>query len=138
MKNTDTPIRILVADDFDPWRAQTRCILHERPEWQIVSEACDGLEAVRKAAELHPEVVLLDIRMPLLGGIEAAQNILRDSPEAKVVFVTQNGDAEIRRAALDTGAQGYVLKANAQRELIHAISAALGDYVPSARLLSDL
>lgn len=118
-------VRILVADDFAPWRAKVRRILRGRPEFQIVSEASDGLEAVEKAGELRPDVVLLDVGMPDLSGIEAAERIRQVSPESKIVFVSQNASEEVISAALAAGAEGYVLKLNAATELIPAIAAAL-------------
>ena len=118
-------VRILVADDFAPWRAKVRRILRVRPEFQIVSEARDGLEAVEKAGELRPDVVLLDVGMPDLSGIEAAERIRQVSPESKIVFVSQHASEEVISAALAAGAEGYVLKLNAATELIPAIAAAL-------------
>lgn len=118
-------VRILVPDDFAPWRAKVRRILRVRPEFQIVSEASDGLEAVEKAGELRPDVVLLDVGMPDLSGIEAAERIRQVSPESKIVFVSQNASEEVISAALAAGAEGYVLKLNAATELIPAIAAAL-------------
>jgi DNA-binding NarL/FixJ family response regulator len=119
--------RILVADDFAEWRARARLILQARPEWQVIAEACDGLQAVQRTSELHPDIVLLDLRMPILNGIEAAQRILQACPTSAVIFVTQDNDEDIRAAALATGAAGYLLKAHAMRHLVPAIEAALGD-----------
>jgi DNA-binding NarL/FixJ family response regulator len=120
-------VRILLADDHDGWRDQVRLILRTRPHWQIVSDACDGLDAVRKAAELRPDVVLLDVGMPYLNGIEAAIKIRRNSPDSRVVFVTLNYDRDVVSAALEAGARGYVLKTTAATELLPAIEAALRD-----------
>ena len=133
--NYKNPIRILVADDFSEWRVRLRSILQARPEWQVIGEACDGLDAVHKTTELRPDVVLLDIGMPGLNGIEAAKQIRRASPSTKVIFVTQENDAEVRTEALAAGAEGYLLKTNLTRELLSAVEAALGDahYCPTAR-----
>jgi DNA-binding NarL/FixJ family response regulator len=116
---------VLVVDDFEPWRDEIRRILQARPEWKIVSEACDGLEAVRQATELQPDIVLLDLALPTLNGIDAAKIIREKCPKSKIVFVTENTDSEIREAAIGTGASGYVVKTNVARDLLDAIAAAL-------------
>lgn len=116
---------ILVADDFEPWRIRLRTLLSVRPEWKIICEFCDGHPAVRKATELQPDIVLLDIGMPGLNGIEAARRIRQHSSESKIIFLTQNSDKQILSAALATGANGFVMKANAATELVPAIVAAL-------------
>ena len=120
-------VRILVADDFAGWRAKTRSLLRGRPEWQLM-EACDGQEAVQKARELRPDIVLLDIGMPILNGIEAAEKIRAASPRSKIIFVTQDGDADLKAAALATGAEAYISKANAVGELLPALEAALHEH----------
>jgi len=117
--------RILVADDFAPWRDQLRSFLKKRPEWNIVGEACNGQEAVEKATEMQPDIILLDVGMPSLNGIEAAKIICQRCPKSKILFVTQDGDADIRNAAIGVGATAYVLKANAGTELLDAIATAL-------------
>jgi DNA-binding NarL/FixJ family response regulator len=115
-------IRILVADDFEAWRVQFRRLLQAQSDWQIVGEVSDGLEAIRQTVDLRPDLVLLDISMPHLNGLDAAERILQSLPEVKVIFLSLNRDEEVMRAALAMGAEGYVLKANARRELIPAIS----------------
>ena len=116
---------ILVVDDFAPWRDQIRSLLTARPAWKIIGEASDGREAVEKATELHPDVILLDVDMPRLNGIEAARLIRERCPRSKIVFVTQDGDDDIRDAAMRAGAIAYVRKANAGTELVDAITTAL-------------
>ena len=117
-------VRILLADDYPPWRAQARELLRRWPDCHI-TEACDGMEAVQKAAELRPDIVLLDVDMPVLNGIEAANKIREVNPQSRIVFVTQDGDADLKAAALAAGAEAYVLKANAATELLPVIAAAL-------------
>ena len=118
-------IRILITDDYVKWRREVRLLLQTRPEWQVISEASDGLEAVQKAQDLKPEIILLDIGLPKLNGIEAARRIQRLSPTSKIIFLSQNKDLDIIRAALGTGALGYVRKTDAKRELLPAMDAVL-------------
>ena len=114
-------VRILIADDFEAWRLQVRTLLRPQKEWEIVSEAKDGLEAVQNASEFHPDVVLMDIGMPVLNGMAAAAQIRQLSPNSKIIFLTVNSSPEVINIALNTVAAGYVLKAKARRELIPAI-----------------
>jgi DNA-binding NarL/FixJ family response regulator len=116
---------ILIVDDFAEWRARVREILKNQPQWQIVGEACDGFQAIQRAAELHPDLVLLDVGMPALSGIEAAAHIQQISPQSKIVFLTQDGDADIRHAALAAGAHGYVAKIDVDSTLLTTIAAVL-------------
>jgi len=118
-------VRILVVDDFPPWRQSVRSLLTRHAELRIVGEVSDGLEAVQKAEELHPDLILLDIGLPSLNGIEAAKRIHRDASGAAILFLSQNHDADVVEAALSSGAKGYVLKADAGSELWPAIEAVL-------------
>ena len=118
-------VRILVADDFEDWRSQVHSLLQARPAWQVIAEASDGSEAVQKAGDLKPDLIVLDIGLPKLNGIEAARQIRQLSPNSKIIFLSQNSDLDVVRAALDTGALGYVHKADARRELPPAVDAAL-------------
>jgi DNA-binding NarL/FixJ family response regulator len=118
-------IRVLVAEDYPPFRRFLASTMRDRPELQIICEVEDGPEAVQKAGALRPEVVLLDIGLPRLNGIEAARQIRNLSPTSKIVFVSQESSADIVQAALETGAEGYVVKADAGRELIAALDAVL-------------
>src|SRR5215470_7780369 len=96
--------KILVVDDFREWRSMMCALLEANSGFQVVGEAGNGCEAIEMAARLHPDVVLLDIGMPLLNGLEAAPRILQVSPCSKIVFLTQQQDDDIRTAALATGA----------------------------------
>jgi two-component system nitrate/nitrite response regulator NarL len=126
-------LRLLVADDFEPFRRVVASILQERPELQIVCEVSDGLKAVQRAEELQPDLILLDIGLPKLNGIEAANRIRQVAPGTKIIFLTQNSDKEIVAAALRTGAHGYVLKKDAGRELLAGVAGVLAgnDFVSS-------
>ena len=102
---------------------------------RVVGEAADGLVAVQKAQELQPDLILMDIRLPALNGIEAARRIRQVVPCAKIIFLTQHGDVDTARAALGTGAEGYVLKVDAGSKLLPAIGAVLrGEQFVSSRL----
>jgi DNA-binding NarL/FixJ family response regulator len=127
----EIPLRILIADDSAEWRVRIRSILKTRPELQVIGEAGDGLDAVHTTTALRPDIVLLDIGMPVLNGVEAAKQIRPRSPSSRIVFLTQENDEEIRTAALAAGAEGYVLKANAGSELLPAIEAACSPEVAS-------
>jgi DNA-binding NarL/FixJ family response regulator len=118
-------IRILVVDDFKDWVRQVRLLLQFRTEFQLIAEASDGSEAVQKAEELKPDLILLDIGLPRLNGIEAARQIRQRSPSSKIIFLSQNSDLDVVRAALGTGALGYVLKIDAGLELLPAVDAVL-------------
>ena len=109
--------RILLVDDFKPWRFAARRILSAVPDFQIVGEASDGMEAIEKAATLLPDTVLLDIGMPLLNGLAAAKRIRQVSPESKIIFLSQQDDEDLRSAAFATGAEAYIVKSRAAREL---------------------
>jgi DNA-binding NarL/FixJ family response regulator len=119
-------VRILVVDDFEPWRRRVCSMLQTGPELRVVAEAGDGLEAVQKAKELKPDLILLDIGLPNLDGLEAANRIRQVAPDAAIIFLTQNSDKDVVRAALSTGARGYVLKTDAGRELLTAVAGILG------------
>ena len=118
-------IRVLVVDDFEDWRRQVHSLLQARPAWQVIAEASDGSEAVQKAEDLKPDLILLDIGLPKLNGIEAARRIRQRSPSSKIIFLSQNSDLDVVRAAVGTGALGYVLKTDAGRELLPAVDAVL-------------
>lgn len=116
--------RILVVEDFDPWRRLISSILEKEPHLDIICGVSDGLEAVQKAKELHPDVILLDIGLPKLNGIEAARQIRRSTPKSKILFLSQESSAAVVREALRFGA-GFVVKADAGRELLSAVKAVI-------------
>ena len=126
-------VRILVVDDFEPWRQQVRSMLQTCADLCVVAEAGDGLESVQKAKQLKPDLILLDISLPNLNGLEAANRIRQVVPDAAIIFLTANRSKDVVQAALKTGARGYVLKTDAGRELLTAIAGILGgdDFVSS-------
>jgi DNA-binding NarL/FixJ family response regulator len=119
--------RILLVEDFAPLLRYEASLLQEHPEWQIIGEATDGLEAVQKAEALRPEVILLDIGLPKLDGIEAARQILVIIPESRIIFVSQESSVDVVAKAFGIGARGYVLKTRAGMDLLTAVEAVLGD-----------
>lgn len=123
----ETVNRILVAEDFAPFRAFVSSMLHEKPELQVICEASDGLEAVRWARELNPDLILMDIGLPKLNGIDAARQIREWLPNSRIVFLTQESSSEVVQEAFRLGALGYVHKPKAGSDLYSALVAALQD-----------
>jgi DNA-binding NarL/FixJ family response regulator len=119
-------IRVLVVDDFEPFRRFVTKVLQQQPELQIICEVSDGLEAVQRAGEMQPDLVLLDIGLPNLNGIEAAQRIRELSPKSKILFLSQETSPDVVLGALASGGSGYVLKIDARNELLTAVKAVLG------------
>jgi len=117
--------RVLVVDDYEPFRQFVCSMLGKKAESQVVAEASDGLQAVHKAEELQPDLILLDIGLPKLNGIEAARRIRKLAPDSKILFLSQEFSAEIVQDALSVGAGGYVFKAHAGSELLAAVDAVL-------------
>jgi PAS domain S-box-containing protein len=114
-------VRILIADDHELVRQGLRALLAARPAWQVCGEAADGLEAVEKAARLQPDIVLLDVSMPRLSGLEAAAAIRRKSPASEILIVSQHDPAEMLPRALKVGARGFVSKSDIARNLLATI-----------------
>lgn len=117
--------RIILVDDFEPWRGFVASLLQKNPEWQIISEASDGLEAVQKAEEFQPDLIVLDIGLPKVNGIEAAPSIRKVAPESKILFLSQNLSSDVVAAALNAGGNGYVVKSDGPSELLVAVEAIL-------------
>jgi DNA-binding NarL/FixJ family response regulator len=117
--------RVLVVEDFEPFRRFICSTLRKRPEFQIVEEVADGLAAVQKAEELQPDLIVLDIGLPLLNGIDAARQIRQLSPKSKILFMSQESSADVVQQALALGALGYVVKSHAGGELLPAVEAVL-------------
>jgi DNA-binding NarL/FixJ family response regulator len=138
MRNSFARVRVLVVDDYEPFRCFLRATLEARPELQVIGEASDGFEAVQKARELQPDLILLDIGLPTLNGIEAAHQISRLVPTATILFVSQNSDTEIVNEALSNGAKGYVRKQDVSTDLVPAMGAVLrGERFVSKTLSRD-
>ena len=117
------PIRVLVVDDHEVARRGIRSVLSRDASLDVVWEAADGEEAVKRAAELHPAVILLDITLPGISGIQAARKILVVSPDSRIIFLSQHDSVQIARDAMSAGAQGYVVKSDAGLDLLNAIQA---------------
>jgi PAS domain S-box-containing protein len=125
--------QILIVDDQEFVRSGLRTLLSSCPEWTICGEAADGLEAVDKANRLRPDVVLMDISMPRMNGIEATRIIRRDLPESRVVIISQNEPAVGRRQAQEAGATAYVAKTDLSQDLLATLSGILGNGDAKAR-----
>jgi len=116
-------LSVLVVEDYEPFRRFICSTLRKRSGLQIVGEVSDGLEAVQKAQELQPGLILLDVGLPTLAGIEAARQIRDVSPESKILFVSQESSADVVQEALRLGALGYVAKTHAGSDLLPAVEA---------------
>lgn len=118
-------IWVLIVDDYESWRRFFSQTIQKQEELQVIGEASDGREAVQKAKELQPDLILLDIGLPTLNGIEAARRIREVCPACKILFVSENRAADVVKEALNTGAGGFVLKSDAGKELLPAVEAVL-------------
>jgi DNA-binding NarL/FixJ family response regulator len=116
-------VRILLVDDHPIVRQGLKTLLEGQPGWQIVGEASDGLEALHKADSLQPDVMVLDVTMPKLNGLETCRLLRQKVPGLEILFVTQHDSPHMMREALDAGARGYVVKSNAARDLLEAVKA---------------
>ena len=131
-------VRLLVVDDFRLWRECVQTHFEGHPEVHIAGFAADGLEALQKVGELQPDLVLLDVSLPKLGGIETARQIRELNSRCKIVFLTGQLYPEIVRAALEAGGSGYVYKQDAPAELLPSLKSALAGKQYLSRSVMDL
>ena len=128
------PLRTLVVDDHEGLRKLLRSMLEARTECVVVGEATDGLQAIEQAKELQPDLILLDLSLPKLNGMEAGRRILKLCPHSKIVFLSQDSSRDVVQGALGLGAAGYLLKSDAT-ELPLAVDAILqGEVFVSRRV----
>jgi DNA-binding NarL/FixJ family response regulator len=118
------PLRILVVDDHVAVRRAVCSLLRSQPDFEVTCEAADGLEAIQKAQEIRPDVIVLDISMPELNGLQAARQIRQVAPESEIVFLSQHRASDIIHEALAIGARGYVCKSHIASDLVDAVRAA--------------
>jgi DNA-binding NarL/FixJ family response regulator len=123
-------VRVLIVEDFPPFRQFVCSKLAERSDLRIIGEVSDGVDAVQRAVELKPDLILLDIGLPMMNGIDAARRIRALVPESKIIFLSQESSADVIEEALSTGARGYVVKAQAGSQLLATIDTAMSDAVP--------
>src|SRR5579864_9461825 len=116
-------LRILIADDHEVARHGIRSLLEGHPGWEVCAEAKDGREAVELASTMNPALILLDIGMPNLNGLEAARQILASSPEIPILILTMHDSDQVVREVLRAGARGFLLKSDAGRDLVAAVEA---------------
>ncbi len=115
------PIRILITDDHGVIRAGLRALLSGLPEIEVVGEAVDGRDTLRKAVELTPDIVLMDLSMPEMGGVEATAQLAQIAPNVRVLILTVHEDESLLKEVIRAGAAGYIIKRAVEDELIHAI-----------------
>jgi DNA-binding NarL/FixJ family response regulator len=119
--------RVLIVDDHAFIRRGVQTILHPFPEWEFCGEADNGRDAIRMADELKPEIIIMDVSLPGLNGIEATRAIRKTQPAVKIVLLTLHESADLVRNAFRAGARGYLLKTDAEQELVRALTAVIGD-----------
>jgi DNA-binding NarL/FixJ family response regulator len=116
-----TPLRIVIVDDHAIMRRGVRALLESHPGWEIAGEAATGREAVNLVKRLQPDVVVMDLSLPELNGLDATRQILKASPRTEVLVLTMHHSEELARSVLQAGARGYVLKSDADQNLIAAV-----------------
>ena len=114
-------LRVLIADDHDIVRKGLKALIEEHPGWEVCGEARSGREAVKKATELNPDIVVIDVSMPDLNGLEATRQIRKSCPKTEVLVITHHDSDEMASEVLESGARGYVLKSDSDRDLAHAV-----------------
>ena len=119
--------RVIVVDDHAVIRRGVQGILQAFPEWELCGEAENGQEAIRLAETVRPEIVIMDVSMPVLNGLEATRIIHKIQPTTKILLLTLHSSSELIRSAFRAGAQGYVLKSDAEHELVRALNVLAGD-----------
>lgn len=119
-------VRVLIVEDYEPMRRYIASQLQGKPQLRIVAEVTNGIDAVQKAEELQPDLILMDVGLPMLDGIKATRRIQKVDPKSKILFVTENRSVDVVEEALRSGGLGYVLKSNAGKDLLPAIDAVLG------------
>jgi DNA-binding NarL/FixJ family response regulator len=119
--------RVLIVDDHAFIRRGIQTILNPFPQWKLCGEADNGKDAIRMASELEPEVIIMDVSMPELNGIEATRAIRKAQPGIKIILLTLHESAELVRSAFRAGARGYLLKTDAEQELVRALSVVMGE-----------
>jgi DNA-binding NarL/FixJ family response regulator len=119
------PVRILIADDHEIVRVGLRALLEGHAGWEVCGEANNGKEAVEKAGKLHPDLVIVDVTMPQLNGLESARRILSASPDVRILVLSMHESEKLVEEVLEIGAHGFLLKSDAGRELISFIEAIL-------------
>src|SRR4029077_6106289 len=121
------PVRILIADDHEIVRQGIRSLFDMQTDWEICGEAVDGLDAIEKSKHLKPDVILLDVSMPHLNGLDAARVIRKEVPQSKILMVSQHDAAYMSQRALEVGALGYVAKSELSRQLLAAVESVIHD-----------
>jgi DNA-binding NarL/FixJ family response regulator len=119
--------RVIVVDDHAVIRRGVQSILHDFPEWELCGEAANGTEAIKLAENIRPDIIIMDVSMPIMNGLEATRIIHGLLPGAKILLLTLHSSTELVRSAFRAGARGYVLKSDAEHDLIHALNVVVGD-----------
>ena len=135
LKGLPLKYRVLVVEDHEWWRRYISSALEQASQWEVVGAVSDGIEAVQKARDLKPDVILLDVGLPGMDGIQAARQMLAHDPSSRILFVSEQQSLDIAEAALGTGARGYIVKSDVGRELLPAMKAVIeGERFISAKL----